>query len=84
MVMTLEKEQTLSLEAFLDLPETQPASEYAHGIITQKTRPEENIAVYKPVSLERSTSLLKSPKLRLHLPSYVVPLQDAPSLLTSR
>lgn len=39
MVMTLEKEQTLSLEAFLDLPETQPASEYAHGISTQKNTP---------------------------------------------
>ncbi|OYQ66686.1 hypothetical protein B9G53_03475 [Pseudanabaena sp. SR411] len=39
MVTTLEKPQTLSLEAFLALPETQPASEYAHGSITQKPMP---------------------------------------------
>lgn len=39
MVTTLAKEQTLSLEAFLSLPETEPASEYAHGIITQKPMP---------------------------------------------
>lgn len=39
MITTLEKVQTLSLEAFLDLPETQPASEYAQGIITQKPMP---------------------------------------------
>jgi Uma2 family endonuclease len=39
MVTTLEKEQTLSLEAFLSLPETEPASEYAHGIITPKPMP---------------------------------------------
>ena len=37
--MTLEKEQTLSLEAFLAFPETQPASEYAHGFIIQKPMP---------------------------------------------
>ena len=39
MIATIEKEQTLSLEAFLSIPETQPASEYAHGIITQKPMP---------------------------------------------
>jgi len=39
MVTTLAKEQTLSLEAFLSLPETEPASEYAHGIITPKPMP---------------------------------------------
>lgn len=39
MVTTLAKEQTLSLEAFLSLPETEPASEYAHGIISPKTMP---------------------------------------------
>jgi Uma2 family endonuclease len=35
----IESSETLSLEAFLALPETQPASEYAHGIIIQKTMP---------------------------------------------
>ncbi len=39
MVTTLAKEQTLSLEAFLSLPETEPANEYAHGIITPKPMP---------------------------------------------
>lgn len=39
MVTTLEKEQTFSLEAFLSLPETEPASEYAHGLIAQKPMP---------------------------------------------
>ncbi len=39
MVTTLKKPETLSLEAFLALPETQPASEYTHGSITQKPIP---------------------------------------------
>lgn len=39
MVTTIEKPQTLSLEAFLELPETQPAQEYYHGVITQKPMP---------------------------------------------
>jgi len=39
MLTTLAKEQTLSLEAFLSLPETEPASEYAHGIISPKPMP---------------------------------------------
>jgi Uma2 family endonuclease len=36
---TIEKPKTISLEEFLDLPETKPASEYAQGIITQKVMP---------------------------------------------
>lgn len=36
---TIEKPKTISLEEFLDLPETEPASEYAAGIITQKVMP---------------------------------------------
>ena len=39
MVTTIKKPQTLSLEEFLALPETQPSSEYANGIITQKVMP---------------------------------------------
>ncbi|MBD2178022.1 Uma2 family endonuclease [Pseudanabaena sp. FACHB-1998] len=39
MVTTIEKPQILSLEAFLALPETQPASEYANGFITPKAMP---------------------------------------------
>ena len=39
MVTTLEKSETPSLEAFLALPETQPASEYIHRSITQKPMP---------------------------------------------
>jgi len=39
MVTTLEKAQTISLEAFLVIPETQPACEYANGSITQKPMP---------------------------------------------
>lgn len=39
MVTTIEKLQILSLEAFLALPETQPASEYANGVITSKAMP---------------------------------------------
>ncbi|MEI6429644.1 MAG: Uma2 family endonuclease [Pseudanabaena sp. ELA607] len=39
MIATIEKSEALSLEAFLDLPETEPASEYAHGTITQKPMP---------------------------------------------
>ncbi len=39
MVTTIEKPKTISLEEFLALPETKPASEYAQGIITQKVMP---------------------------------------------
>ena len=39
MVTTIEKPQILSLEAFLALPETQPASKYANGVITPKAMP---------------------------------------------
>jgi len=39
MVATIEKIAPLSLEAFLAFPETQPASEYANGIIKQKPMP---------------------------------------------
>ena len=39
MIATIEKSETLSLEVFLSLPETQPASEYANGIIIQKPMP---------------------------------------------
>jgi len=39
MIATIERSETLSLEKFLSLPETQPASEYAHGIIIQKSMP---------------------------------------------
>ena len=39
MIATIERSETLSLEAFLALPETQPASEYAHGTIIQKLMP---------------------------------------------
>ncbi len=35
MIATIDRAETLSLEAFLALPETKPASEYAHGLITQ-------------------------------------------------
>jgi len=34
-----EKSEMLSLQAFLSLPETKPANEYAHGIIIQKPMP---------------------------------------------
>ncbi|ELS31851.1 Uma2 family endonuclease [Pseudanabaena catenata USMAC16] len=39
MIATIKTDQTISLEAFLALPETKPASEYAHGTITQKPMP---------------------------------------------
>jgi Uma2 family endonuclease len=38
-VTTIAKPQTISLEEFLALPETKPASEYAQGLITQKVIP---------------------------------------------
>lgn len=39
MIATVEKRQVLSLEEFLALPETQPASEYFNGEVTQKPMP---------------------------------------------
>lgn len=39
MVATTDKPKTLTLEAFLALPETKPASEFCNGVITQKPMP---------------------------------------------
>lgn len=39
MVATTDKPKTLTLEAFLALPETKPASEYCNRVITQKPMP---------------------------------------------
>ncbi len=39
MVLASAKLPTLSLESFLALPETKPAQEYCHGIVTQKPMP---------------------------------------------
>lgn len=39
MVATTDKPKTLTLEAFLALPETKPASEYCNGVIAQKPMP---------------------------------------------
>lgn len=39
MVTTVDKPKVLSLEEFLALPETKPASEYCHGAIAQKPMP---------------------------------------------
>lgn len=39
MFATIEDKQVLSLEVFLALPETKPAREYYHGIVTQKPMP---------------------------------------------
>lgn len=39
MIATVEKRQVLSLEEFLAMPETKPASEYFNGQVTQKPMP---------------------------------------------
>jgi len=39
MIATVEKRHVLSLEEFLAMPETQPASEYFNGEVTQKPMP---------------------------------------------
>ncbi|CCI14329.1 conserved hypothetical protein [Microcystis aeruginosa PCC 9806] len=39
MFATIEDKQALSIEVFLALPETKPAREYYHGIVTQKPMP---------------------------------------------
>lgn len=40
MVVTKNIEQLLTLEAFLEIPETKPASEYIDGVIYQKPMPQ--------------------------------------------
>lgn len=40
MVTTQAKQQSLSLQDFLKLPETKPSQEYVHGLITQKPMPQ--------------------------------------------
>ena len=38
--MVQTSEQTLTLEEFLELPETKPASEYINGQVSQKPMPQ--------------------------------------------
>jgi len=43
----VQARKTLTLEEFLKLPETKPASEYIGGQIIQKPMPQESTASYK-------------------------------------
>jgi Uma2 family endonuclease len=47
MMSPLQSPPQLSLEDFLQLPETKPASEYINGKIYQKPMPKENTVPYK-------------------------------------
>jgi Uma2 family endonuclease len=68
MVTTLEKPQTLSIEAFLALPETQPASEYAHGSITQKPMPKGKHSIIQFELASAINQQTKPPKFAYALP----------------
>ncbi len=58
----------LSLEAFLAMPETKPASEYVDGEITQKPMPKGKHSLIQGESVTALNGALKRPKVALALP----------------
>lgn len=67
MVTTVEKPQTLSLEAFLSQPETQPAREYVNGIITEKPMPKGKHSRIQSRLARTIAQVTEEPKIALAL-----------------
>jgi Uma2 family endonuclease len=60
--------KSISLEAFLALPETKPASEYVDGTIIQKPMPKGKHSLVQGESVMTINTVLKQPKIALALP----------------
>ena len=75
---------TLSLDDFLERPETKPATEYVNGIATQKTMPKGKHSRLTGVYAVPSMRLPRLGKLAPLLQSCAVPLMGAPLFLMWR
>jgi Uma2 family endonuclease len=65
---TIEKPKTISLEEFLTLPETKPASEYVQGTITQKVMPKGKHSILQFELASAVNQQTKSQKFAYALP----------------
>jgi len=68
MVATIEKPKNLTLEAFLKLPETEPASEFIKGKIIQKPMPKGKHSILQIELASAINQQTKSKKLAYALP----------------
>lgn len=68
MVVTIEKPKTLTLEDFLKLPETKPASEFINGKIIQKPMPKGKHSILQIELASAINQQTKSKKLAYALP----------------
>jgi hypothetical protein len=80
MVQTPSK--ALTIEEFLQLPETKPASEYINGQIIPKPMPQGEHSVIQADLVAAITLLLSLKRLRGLCLSYAAPLADERSFLT--
>jgi Uma2 family endonuclease len=68
LIMVQTPIKSISLEAFLALPETKPASEYVDGEIIQKPMPKGKHSLIQGESVTAINAALKRPKVALALP----------------
>lgn len=68
MIIAPIKAQNLTLEEFLQLPETQPASEYIDGKIIQKTMPQGKHSKLQGKLISAINNLVENSKIALALP----------------
>ena len=61
-------QKNLTLEEFLQLPETQPASEYVNGHITEKPMPQGKHSILQYELASAINNLVKPPKIALAFP----------------
>lgn len=61
-------EKTLSLESFLQLPETKPASEYIDGHVIQKTMPQEKHSKLQGKFVTVVNAVVEEPQIALAFP----------------
>lgn len=66
--MTISIKPKLTLEEFLKLPETQPASEFIHGEIIQKAMPQGEHSLLQSELCQAINRVAKSEKIALALP----------------
>lgn len=76
--------KVLTLEEFLELPETEPSSEYIDGQIVQKPMPQGKHSRIQGELVSAINIVVKPKKSPVHFLSYAVPLEDAQPYLTSQ
>jgi len=60
--------QKMTLDEFLTLPETEPASEYVEGVVTQKVAPQGQHVLLQSDIVQMVNAVTRPPKLALALP----------------